>query len=209
MKTVTFDGITRDLDQLSTRRGVFRLLGSAAAVGAVTVVGLGESATAKQKGKGKGKKTCKNRCNSEQRCIKGKCVPIDRGGQQQAVCQPGASAGSVLVPATGVAVASPVLTAGQRYRLRATGFWATNAAHGNDAFAAFAFATPNTPVTVFQGVRLGLAVDGGSPDRWGSYNAGHVYEQEVVGQGIALSLRYTDPIPADNSGSLTVEIICA
>lgn len=196
MKTVTFDGITRDLDQLSTRRGVFGLLGSAAAVGAVAILGLSESASAKRKGSKGGKKK--------------RPKPAKPGqGQQQAVCQPGASAGSVLVPATGVAVATPVLTAGQRYRLRATGFWATNALHGNDAFAAFAFATPNTPVTTFQGVRLGLAVDGGSPDRWGSYNAGHVYEQEVVGQGIALSLRYTDPIPADNSGSVTVEIICA
>jgi hypothetical protein len=201
MKTVTFDGIARELGQMSTRRSVFRLLGGATAASAVAILGLNESASAKRKGKGGAKGGKKKRPKP------GK--PGRGQGQQQAVCQPGASAGSVLVPATGVAVASPVLVAGQRYRLRATGFWATNATHGNDAFAAFAFATPNTPVTTFQGVRLGLAVNGDSPDRWGSYNAGHVYEQEVVGQGIALSLRYTDPIPADNSGSLTVEILCA
>jgi hypothetical protein len=56
---------------------------------------------------------------------------------------------------------------------------------------------------------LGLAVNNASPDQWGAYNAGHIYEQTVAGQGTALSLRFTDPAPADNSGSLTVEIFCA
>jgi hypothetical protein len=214
MKAMTFDGITREMGERSNRRGFLRLLGGATALGAVTAVGLRESAEAKGKGKGKGKgqdkkKSCKNRCHSEQRCVKGKCVPIDRGEQQQVVCQPGTAAGSVLVPATGVAVSTPVLVAGQRYRLRATGFWATNATFGNDAFAAFLFATPAKPETTFNGVRLGLSVNGDSPDLWGAYNLGHVYEREVVGAGAALSLRYTDPVPADNSGSVTVEIVCA
>ena len=58
-------------------------------------------------------------------------------------------------------------------------------------------------------MRLGLSVDGGSADVWGSYTIGHVYEREVVGQGRALSLRMTDVIHADNSGSVLVEVLCA
>jgi hypothetical protein len=113
------------------------------------------------------------------------------------------------VPATGAKVSTPILVAGQRYRLRASGFWNTNANDGNDAVAAFPFANPNAPVLVAGGVRVGLAVDDGSPDLWGSYTTTHLYEREVLGQGAALSLHYVDPITADNSGSLLVDIFCA
>lgn len=34
-----------------------------------------------------------------------------------------------------------------------------------DAFAAFPFADVNKPETAYQGTRLGLSVDGGSPDQ--------------------------------------------
>jgi hypothetical protein len=128
--------------------------------------------------------------------------------QMAQVCQPGAAIGSVSVPATGATVSTPVLAQGQRYRLRASGFWITNAITGNDAFAAFPFANPGAPGTTYQGVRLGLSVNGDSPDQWGSYTTTHIYERQVTGQGTALSLRYTDPIPADNSGSLIVDIYC-
>jgi hypothetical protein len=124
-------------------------------------------------------------------------------------CRTGKQFGSISVPASGASVSTPVLKKGQRYRLRASGFWNTNATHGNDAFAAFPFANPNAPVTTFEGARLGLSVDGDSPDQWGSYSAGHIYEREVIGQGAALSLRFTDPVPADNSGSLLVDVFCA
>jgi hypothetical protein len=79
MKARAFDGISRELGDVSTRRGFLRLLGGATAVGAVAAVGLGESASAKRK-----KKKCKPTCNSEERCVKGKCVPIDR--PQPATC---------------------------------------------------------------------------------------------------------------------------
>ena len=127
----------------------------------------------------------------------------------QTTCQSGTQLGAVSVPATGDKVNTPVLVAGQRYRLRASGFWNTNATDGNDAVAAFAFATPNAPVTVAGGVRVGLSVDDGSPDFWGSYTTTHLYEREVIGQGKALSLHYVDPITADNSGSLLVDVFCA
>ena len=178
--------ITRELGAVSTRRRVLRLLGGAAAMGAVAVVSRGEATEAKRK---RGKKTGK--------------------GQQQAVCPPGRQFGAVSVPGTGATVTTPVLVAGQRYRLRASGFWSTNATRGLDAFADFAFADPTTPVTIFEGVRLGLSVDGGSADLWGSYTTGHVYEREVVGQGVALSLRCSDLIHTDNSGSVLVEVLCA
>ena len=49
MKAMTFDGISRDLGQNSTRRSFFRLLGGAAAVGVVAAAGLGEESQAKKK----------------------------------------------------------------------------------------------------------------------------------------------------------------
>jgi hypothetical protein len=58
-------------------------------------------------------------------------------------------------------------------------------------------------------VRLGLSVDGGSPDQWGSYNRDHIYELELTSEGAPLSLKFTDPAPADNAGTLTVEVSCA
>jgi hypothetical protein len=124
-------------------------------------------------------------------------------------CEPGTSIGTVSVPATGAVVSTPVLALDQRYRLQATGFWNPNATHGNDAFASFKLANPGEIALTYQNVRLGLSVDGGSPDLWGSYNITHNYEREVTGQGAALSLRYTDPVTSDNSGSLTVKIVCA
>lgn len=125
------------------------------------------------------------------------------------MCRRGQRVASVKVPASGATAVSPVLNRGQRYRLRAVGAWTTNAQFGNDAFAAFPFANPATHQKEFQGVRLGLAVDGSRPNRWGSYKPNHVYERLVSGRGNRLSFRFTDPAPADNSGTLTVDIFCA
>lgn len=124
-------------------------------------------------------------------------------------CQPGTPVGSVRVPATGASVSTPVLAVGQRYRVQATGYWNTNAFYGADAFASFKFATPTETATSYQDVRTGLSVNGGSPDEWGNYHLTHNYEREIVGQGVPLTLRYTDPVTSDNSGSLTVNVICA
>ena len=172
----------------STRRGVLRFAGGAATIAVLAALG-GSPVDAKRRGKGKGKGKSKK--------------------QQQVICQAGQTVGSVSVPATGTTVSTPILAAGQRYRLRASGFWSSNATHGQDAFADFEFATPATPVTTFQGVRLGLEVDGGSPDFWGSYSTGHVYEREIVGQGRAVTLRCSDVVFTDNSGTVLVDIFCA
>jgi hypothetical protein len=183
MDSNRFDALATTVGEISSRRNILKWIGSVAAGGLVAVAG--HNAVDAKKKKKKNKK------------------------QKAKTCTPGTSIGSVSVPATGTAVNTPVLAAGQSFRLRAVGFWSTNATFGNDAFAAFPFANPNAPVTTFQGVRLGLSVNGGSPDQWGSYTSDHTYEQQITGNGGTLSLRHTDPVPADNSGSLTVDIFCA
>ena len=198
MQESGFESITRDLGAVSTRRRIVRLLGGAAAMGTIAAVGRGEVAEAKRKG---GKKGGKKKGKRQEQ-------GNTNGQTPTAICQAGTQVGAVSVPGTGVTVTTPVLQQGQRYRLRASGFWSSNATHVQDAFADFAFADPTTPVTTFEGVRLGLSVDGGSADFWGSYNTGHVYEREVVGQGVALSLRCSDKVFTDNSGSVLVEVRC-
>jgi hypothetical protein len=123
-------------------------------------------------------------------------------------CPKGKLFATVSVPARGATVSTPNLRQGQRFRLRAVGVWATNASDSQDAFAAFQNTDPSQTTTVVGGVRVGLSVDGGSPDQWGSYNQNHVYERRVVGQGASLSLRNTDPVPGDNAGSLIVDVFC-
>jgi hypothetical protein len=180
MEPARFDAVTADLGGTTSRRRLLALLGGGAASSGLALLGL-RAADAKDKRKPK----------------------------QPRICRPGKRLASVDVPSTGTAVSTPPLQRGQQYRLRASGFWITNAQFGNDAFAAFPFANVNAPQLTFQGVRLGLSVDGATPDQWGSYNAGHTYEQTISGQGRALSLRFTDPATSDNSGSLTVEVFCA
>ncbi len=196
MKAPVFDAVTRNMTEVSTRRGFVRLLGGAVAMGAVVAVAQAEPADAKRK---RNKRRKKNK--NPQTPQTPPTTPT--------TCSRGTQVGAVSVPATGAKVSTPILVAGQRYRLRASGFWNTNANDGNDAVAAFPFANPNAPVLVAGGVRVGLAVDDGSPDLWGSYTTTHLYEREVLGQGAALSLHYVDPITADNSGSLLVDIFCA
>ena len=55
MKTMAFDGIVREMSEVSTRRGVFRLLGGAAAMSAGLVLGGESLAKGKNHGKAKGK----------------------------------------------------------------------------------------------------------------------------------------------------------
>ena len=194
MQSPVIDGIARELGAVSTRRSFVHLLGAATAMSAVAVVARGEAAEAKRKGRKKKKNKNKNTPTTQ---------------TPQTICQSGSQVGAVSVPGTGASVSTPVLAQGQRYRLRASGFWSSNATHGQDAFADFEFANPNAVVTTFEGVRLGLSIDGGSADVWGSYTTNHVYEREVVGQGAALSLRCSDKVHTDNSGSVLVEVLCA
>jgi hypothetical protein len=79
MKEAAFDGISREFGSVSTRRGFVKLLGGFVAAAAVSAAGLGEPAAAKRK------KTCRRPCNSEEKCVRGKCVPIGR--PQNAACR--------------------------------------------------------------------------------------------------------------------------
>jgi hypothetical protein len=187
MDTDRIDGIAAAVARTEDRRGVLRLLGGAA-LAAVGAAALGKPAAQAQEGPEAAARRRKPRKNR--------------------TCRPGQRVATVVVPATGTTVSSPALRRGQPYRLRAAGFWSTNATRGVDAFADFALANPNDVVTVFQGVRLGLEVDGGSPQQWGSYTLDHVYEQRVVGSGRPITFRHADVVHADNAGTLTVDVIC-
>jgi hypothetical protein len=199
MEVTRFDELVTSLGDITPRRQVLRLLAGGAATG---LAGMAMVSTADAKKRKNKKKKNKNKKTNEN-------PQTTPPPPQNTTCQPGTQVGAVSVPATGATVRTPVLRQGQRYRLRASGFWSSNATHGQDAFADFEFANPTVVVTTFQGVRLGLSVDGGSPDLWGSYNIGHVYEREITGQGASLSLRCSDGVHTDNSGAVLVEILCA
>lgn len=192
-------GVRSDGTDISRRGMVRSVIGAAiAAVGVVLLPGAGQSVSAKRKGSRRNTRRKKNP----------KTTPTPTT-TPQAICQPGELIGVVAVPATFFTVFTPVLKAGQRYVLRASGFWGSNATNGMDAFADFALATPQTPNLTFNGVRLGLAVNDGSPDFWGSYNPDHIYEKVVTGQGAAIGLRCNDANYNDNTGQLRVEVRCA
>jgi hypothetical protein len=178
---IQFDGLATKVGEFASRRQVVKWFGGIGAAGLVAVAGH-SAADAKKKKKNNKQKT--------------------------KTCTPGKSIGSVTVPANGTAVNTPVLKAGQNFRLRATGFWTSNATHGQDAFADFELANPAKVVTTFQGTRLGLAVNGGNIDGWGSYNTNHVYERIIAGQGTSVALAMSDVVFTDNSGSVTVDIFC-
>jgi hypothetical protein len=173
-----FDILTRSVSGVSSRRTVLSGLLAAGGLGALR---LPETIQAKKRPK-KPKK--------------------------RPTCRPGEQVGAVAVPGTGATVNTPVLKQGRRYLLRASGFWASNATRGQDAFADFEFADHGNRETNAGGVRLGLAVNGGSPNEWGSYTPTHVYTREVTGQGAALALRCNDLVHSDNSGIVMVEVLC-
>jgi hypothetical protein len=194
MESSAFDRAVRSIGNDVSRRRLLRSFGAAfAGIGVTALLGAGSSDAARRK-KGKRKSKSKKR---------------NVNANPQAVCPVGQQVGTVNVPANGTSVFTPVLKQGQRYRLRATGFWLSNATHGQDAFADFELANPNASVTSFNGIRLGLAVDGGSADFWGTYNPNHTYERIVTGQGAAIQLRCSDAVFSDNSGQVQVQVLCA
>jgi hypothetical protein len=177
-----FDVLTRSISRHSSRRDVLRGLVAGCGLG---MPQLAETVTAKKKKRKKRKPQ-----------------------QPQPRCSPGEQLDAIGVPGTGEGVLTRILAEGQGYRLRASGFWNSNATHGQDAFADFELANPDNSVTDFEGVRLGLSINGGSPDQWGSYHTNHVYERIVTGQGMALSLKCSDKVFTDNSGEVLVEVFC-
>lgn len=112
------------------------------------------------------------------------------------------------VVADGSQTFTPILEAGRNYILRAYGYWSTNGDYMCDAFAAFLWKDGRSPVLYHNGVRLGLAINGESPDLWGPYSQSHTYEFGVIGKGKPISLQMLDSVYSDNGRHLYVEVLC-
>jgi hypothetical protein len=123
-------------------------------------------------------------------------------------CPQGTLFAEVSVLADGSRAFTPVLKEGQVYILRASGYWSTNGDYMCDAFAAFLWKDPRSPMMYHNGVRLGLAVDGLSPDLWGTYSQSHTYHQIVIGKGKPVSLQMLDSVYSDNGRHLYVDVLC-
>ena len=128
--------------------------------------------------------------------------------KRRSTCRRGRVLANLAVPGDGTEIFTPVLKSGQRYTLRASGFWSTNGAYLNDAVAAFLAADPNQVAFVDLGVRLGLSLDGRSPDIWGPYSQEHEYTTSVIGQERRVPMRMQDSDYADNGRLLNVAVIC-
>jgi hypothetical protein len=201
MKATGLDGFSRELGAGSTRRGFFRLLGSVAAVGAVSALGasqLSESAAAKRRGK---KRRKRNKTRQPQ-------------PDQNQVCRPGTTVAQLTVGGNGAIVETPVLMQGQKYRFQASGAAALSSLFAFDAEYIFANANTTTGTDVDSGIDAGLSIDDPTADndkgpKWGAYNPNHIYETDYVGKGRPAQLRLHDGDYTDNSGSVLVTITCA
>jgi hypothetical protein len=124
-------------------------------------------------------------------------------------CPQGTEIATVSVPSDGSQVFTPVLEQGQTYILRAHGYWSTSGEYMCDAFAAFRYHDERTYVLYDNGVRLGLWVDGESPDLSSDlYNLSHTYHFIVIGKGKPVSLQMLDSVYSDNGRDLYVDVLC-
>jgi hypothetical protein len=82
MHAMAFDGITRELDELATRRGLFRLLGGAA-LGAGLVLGGESVAGGKSKGRGGNHAQAQGQTSAEGRNTRGKSTKVTICHQNQ------------------------------------------------------------------------------------------------------------------------------
>jgi hypothetical protein len=130
-------------------------------------------------------------------------------------CSEVTSIASINVPSNGNVVETPVLVKGQIYHLRAKGWWAQGGEYANDAYARYLYHADNEYNLSENGVRLGISVNGQSPDLWGhsanpaeNYNPSHTYTMALVGRDAPLTLRVQDANYTDNSRDLYVEVVC-
>ena len=133
----------------------------------------------------------------------------------QSVCSEVTSIALINVPSDGSIVETPVLKKGQIYHLRAEGWWAQGGEYANDAYARYRYHAENEYNLSENGVRLGISVNGQSPDLWGpsadpaeNYNLGHTYTMALVGKDAPVTLRVQDSNYHDNSRDLYVEVVC-
>jgi hypothetical protein len=197
-ESAAFDQAIKGLVTGGSRREILR--GVIAAFAVVAGGGIATSAMAKNRKNAKKAKRQKKRAQNK--------TPQTPQTPQTPICPRGTSLTFLSVPADGSVVSTPVLETGRRYLLRADGFWVTSGNENVDAFASYPAGNPSQPVLSKAGVRLGLSVDGGSPDLWGAYSLTHRYEMEVIGQGRPVSLMMFDSDYSENSRLLTVEVAC-
>jgi hypothetical protein len=130
----------------------------------------------------------------------------------QSACSEVTTIAFVSVRADGSVVETPFLQKGQIYHLRADGWWGDGGENATDAYARFRFAAPSEH-TLFDGnVRVGLSVNGNSPDLWSNkpdgYDQSHRYTMAIVGQDAPATLSMVDRDYSDNHRELTVEVVC-
>lgn len=99
---------------------------------------------------------------------------------------------------------------GETYILEASGTFHVGGPGDQTADAQYAdFSNPPESlidIVPAMSVNIGIMVDGESPD-WGAYDGDHVYQQEYVGKGTAISFMYMDSFYGDNEGELTVNVM--
>ena len=133
----------------------------------------------------------------------------------QIVCSEVTSIAFINVPSDGSIVETPVLKKGQIYHLRAEGWWAQGGEYANDAYARYRYHADAEYNLYENGVRLGISVNGQSPDLWGNsadpdenYKLNHRYTMALVGKDAPATLRVQDSNYNDNSRDLYVEVFC-
>lgn len=120
---------------------------------------------------------------------------------------------TLTVPANGVQVTSTLaLDAGVTYRLRASGTWVIQNNIGNGTRADAEWWNFEDLQDGVIGVDVGLAINDTSNDairtpKWGPYNPSHVYEVDWVGDGQPIVAMMHDGNYANNTGSLTLDIL--
>ena len=204
--TRSIDQVARSLAVGPSRRTMVR--GLATGLIAVTGGGIASDTLARKRRKNKkNKKRGKKTPESQP-------IPIPDPGPRSA-CSEVTSIAFISVPSNGTVVETPILENGQIYHLRAEGWWAQGGEYANDAYARYRYHAKNEYNLSENGVRLGISVNGHSPDLWGhsadpaeNYNLAHEYTMALVGKGAPVTLRVQDSNYNDNGRDLYVEVFC-
>jgi hypothetical protein len=224
VEDTTFDDTLRAMAPGASRRTALR--GLAAGLLALAGGGFTSDTLAKKKRKKKGKNPKnppQDKPTPDPRPPQDKPTPDPRPPQDeptpdprpQSACSEVTSIALINVPSNGNIVETPVLKKGQIYHLRAEGWWAQGGEYANDAYARYRYHADAEYNLYENGVRLGISVNGQSPDLWGSsadpdenYELNHRYTMALVGKDGPATLRVQDSNYNDNSRDLYVEVVC-
>lgn len=198
-----FDRTVRAISSGGSRRAVVRGL----AAGLIAAAGGGISMDTLA-GKNKKKKRKKAKKQTPAQTPTPTPPPTPTPNPLPEFCPRGTSLGTISVPSDGRVVYTPILPKGQGYILEAYGYWSTGGEYMMDAFAAFRWHDERYPLLYHNGVRLGLAINGESPDLWGPYTQSHRYDFIVIGKDAPVSLQMLDSDFSDNGRDLYVEVLC-